>query len=83
MVKVSICVGSACHMKGAYATTQIFQDELKKAGIADKVQLSASYCMGECKDGPCVRVDGVKFHHVDQDRVVSLIQEEIVPRANA
>ena len=37
MVKVSICVGSACHMKGAYATTQLFQEELKKSGVADKV----------------------------------------------
>ena len=31
MVKVSICVGSACHMKGAYATTQMFQEALEKA----------------------------------------------------
>ena len=29
MVKVSICVGSVCHMKGAYATTQLFQEKLK------------------------------------------------------
>jgi len=77
------CVGSAYHMKGAYATTQLFQEKLKKSGVADKVELSASFCMGECKDGPCVRIDGVKFHHVDQDRVASLVQEEIVPRANA
>ena len=35
MVKVSICVGSACHMKGAYATTQLFQEALEKAGITD------------------------------------------------
>ena len=83
MVTVSICVGSACHMKGAYATTQMFQEALEKAGIADKVDLSASFCMGECKDGPCVRVDGVKFHHVDQSRVESLVTEEILPRTQA
>lgn len=72
-------MGSAYHMKGAYATIQLFQEKLKKSGVADKVELSASFCMGECKDGPCVRIDGVKFHHVDQDRVASLVQEEIVP----
>ena len=33
MVKVSICVGSACHMKGAYLTTQMFQEALQKAGL--------------------------------------------------
>ena len=61
----------------------MFQDEIAKAGLTGKVELSASFCMGDCKDGPCVKVDGVKFHHVDQERVASLIQEEIVPRANA
>lgn len=80
MVKVSICVGSACHMKGAYATTQMFQDALKNAGIQDQVELKASFCMGECVNGPCVRVDGEKFYQVDQDQVQSLVENEIIPR---
>lgn len=80
MVKISICVGSACHMKGAYATTQLFQEEIRKAGLEGKVELSASFCMGECKDGPCVKIDGVKFHHVDAARVPSLIAEEVATR---
>ena len=79
MVKVSMCVGSACHMKGAYATTQMFQEALNRLGIADKVELSASFCMGECMNGPCVKINDVKFHKVDQDRVESLIEEEILP----
>lgn len=57
--------------------------ETEEVRRGHKVELSASFCMGECKDGPCVRIDGVKFHHVDQDRMASLVQEEIVPRANA
>lgn len=83
MVKVSICVGSACHMKGAHATTQLFQQELDKLGLSQQVELSASFCMGECKNGPCVRVNGVKFYHVDQDRVASLVREEILPLCGA
>lgn len=82
MVKLSLCVGSACHMKGSYATTQMFKDEIKRRGLEDQVEIAAAFCMGECKDGPCVRIDGVKFRHVDQDRVVSLIEEEILPRLN-
>lgn len=80
MVKVSVCVGSACHMKGAYAATQMFLDALKEAGVQDRVELKASFCMGECVNGPCVRVDGQKFYHVDEARVRSLVDEEIVPR---
>ena len=65
------------------AVDELSDSYLEKAGIADKVYLSASFCMGECKDGPCVRVDGVKFHHVDQSRVESLVAEEILPRTQA
>ena len=83
MVNVSICVGSACHMKGAYATTKIFREELQRAGIADQVHLSASFCMGNCKDGPCVKVNDVLHTHVDAQRVPSLIQEAIVPLIGA
>ena len=83
MVNVSICVGSACHMKGAYATTKLFREELEKAGIADRVHLTASFCMGSCKDGPCAKVNDVTFYHVDAERVPSLIREEIVPLATA
>ena len=79
MVKVSMCVGSACHMKGAYATTQMFQEALSRLGIPDKVELTASFCMGECMNGPCVKINDVKFHKVDQDRVQSLVEEEILP----
>lgn len=79
MIKVSVCVGSACHMKGAYATTQLFQQALAEAGVQEQVELSASFCMGECVNGPCVRINGVKFRHVGQDRVQSLIEEEILP----
>ncbi len=79
MVKVSICVGSACHMKGSHATTQLFQQEIERLGLGSQVELSASFCMGECKSGPCVRVNGVKFYHVDQDRVASLMREEVLP----
>ncbi|MBQ8130120.1 MAG: (2Fe-2S) ferredoxin domain-containing protein [Clostridia bacterium] len=83
MVNVSICVGSACHMKGAYATTKLFREELEKAGIADKVHLTASFCMGNCKDGPCAKVNDTLFHHVDAGRVPSLIAEEIEPLTRA
>ena len=83
MVNVSICVGSACHMKGTYATTKLFREELEKAGIADKVHLTASFCMGNCKDGPCAKVNDTLFHHVDAGRVPSLIAEEIEPLTRA
>lgn len=79
MIQVKICVGSACHVKGSYATTKLFQEKLAKAGLTDQVELSASFCMGECKDGPCVKINGTKFHEVYADQVDRLIDEEIIP----
>ncbi len=57
MVQVSICVGSSCHLKGSYQIIQIFQELIKKYRLEDKVELSASFCLGRCTKGVSVKVD--------------------------
>ena len=80
MVKVSVCVGSACHVNGAYGSTEVFQKALSQPPYAGKVELSASFCMGGCKDGPCFKIDDVRFEHVTAQRAEELIQQEILPK---
>ena len=83
MVKVSICNGPVCRMCGAKELRESFEKELEKAGIADQVELHEGFCMGECKNGPCVRIDGVKFRRMDTSRVAQLIKEEVMPKITA
>lgn len=78
MIKISICKGPVCQLY-AEELTSAFEETLERAGIANRVELTSAFCMGECKNGPCVRINGVKYRHVDEDSAAKLVAQEIVP----
>ena len=51
MITVTICVGSACHIKGARDMISRFSEFLAKEGLEDKVELKGSFCMERCGEG--------------------------------
>lgn len=57
MVKIYICVGSSCHLKGSYQIIKAFEELIKKHGLENKVELNASFCLGQCTRGVSVKVD--------------------------
>ncbi|MEE0732146.1 MAG: (2Fe-2S) ferredoxin domain-containing protein [Acutalibacteraceae bacterium] len=56
-MKVYVCVGSSCHLRGSYDIIQLMKDRLKKNGLEDNVELSAAFCLGKCTQGVSVKVD--------------------------
>jgi NADH:ubiquinone oxidoreductase subunit E len=57
MVQIYICVGSSCHLKGSYQIIQIFEEQIRKNRLENKVELKASFCLGRCTKGVSVKVD--------------------------
>jgi len=57
MVRVYICVGSSCHLKGSYQVIKAFEDLIKKNSLERKVELNASFCLGRCTKGVSVKVE--------------------------
>ena len=45
---LSVCVGSACHIKGSYEVIKILERLIKKEKMEDKIVLKASFCLGNC-----------------------------------
>ena len=60
-MKVSICIGSACHLKGSREIIKEMQELVAKNGVGDKVDLNGAFCSGNCVNGVCVTVDGTLF----------------------
>jgi NADH:ubiquinone oxidoreductase subunit E len=60
-MKVIVCIGSSCHLKGSRVVVEEFQRLLKEHNLKDSVDLSGTFCMGNCQKGVCVTVDGVLF----------------------
>lgn len=58
---VTICIGSSCHLKGSRDIISIVQRLITLNEIEDKVELTGSFCMGQCEKGVCVKVDDEQF----------------------
>ena len=75
-MRVTICIGSACHLKGSREIIQQLQDLVKAHGVADKVDLNGSFCSGNCVNGVCVTVDDA-FHSVTPETVEEFFEKNI------
>ncbi len=58
MMKISVCVGSSCHLKGSPAVIELLKQAVEKNGLQDKVALRAAFCLGKCGgNGVSIQVD--------------------------
>lgn len=46
--KVTVCVGSSCHIRGSRAVLKRFEDVIKNEGLADQLVLAGSFCLERC-----------------------------------
>ena len=52
---VTICLGSACHVKGSHFVLEQLKALIKENNLEDKVTLAGTFCTGNCQKGVCVR----------------------------
>ena len=56
-MRVTVCIGSSCHIKGSRQVVEQLQELITKNGLDDKVELGGTFCMGKCQQGVCVTID--------------------------
>lgn len=78
-MKVTICVGSSCHIKGSRQVVERLQSLIKENRLTDKVELAGSFCMGKCQQGVCVTVDG-EFFSVSPESVGNFFEKNILEK---
>ncbi len=75
---VTVCLGTACHVRGAPSVAEEFERQLKvRAGqtTADgECTLETVNCLGACALGPIVVADGKYYSQVKTDRVKQILQ---------
>lgn len=75
-MKVTVCIGSSCHIKGSRQVVEGLQYLIAKEDLGDKVELGGTFCMGKCQQGVCVTVDD-NFFSVTPDTVKEFFDKEI------
>jgi NADH-quinone oxidoreductase subunit E len=74
----SVCLGTACHVRGAPSIAQEFEDQLKVKRTGEttpdgEFTLETVMCLGACALGPVVVVDGHYFPNVTTVEVKAII----------
>ena len=79
MLKVTICIGSSCHLKGAREVVEELQRLVAEHALKDKVELAGQFCMGNCQNGVCVTVGDEQFSLKPED-TQEFFTRQILPR---
>ncbi len=80
-LRIRVCGGMNCASNGGGRVLEdALQQALEAAGVADKVEIFRAHCLGECHSGPCVRIAGERFYHVQAADAPDLVRDEILPR---
>lgn len=66
-MKITVCIGSSCHIKGSRQVVEQLQTLIREYGLSDKVELAGTFCMGKCDQGVCVTIDDTFFSVAPDD----------------
>lgn len=75
-MKVVVCIGSSCHVKGSRQVVEGLQSLISENNLGDKVELAGTFCLGRCQEGVCVTIDD-HFFSVAPDTVEDFFNNNI------
>ena len=78
-MKVTVCIGSSCHIKGSRQVVEQLQNLINENKLDDKVELGGTFCLGNCQKGVCVTVDE-EFHSVTPETAAEFFAKEILAK---
>ena len=79
MTKITVCIGSSCHIKGSRQIVEALQQLISEKGVGDKIELSGTFCMGQCQQGVCVTVND-DFYSVTPESVADFFEKDVLSK---
>ncbi len=80
MIKLDVCIGSNCHLKGSRAVVEALQKLVANGDLKTKIDLSSVFCMGKCSsNGVSVTVDG-EYYAVTPETVNEFFEDKVLSK---
>ena len=79
MLKITVCIGSSCHIKGSRQVVEQLQYLIAENNIGDKVELGGTFCMVKCQQGVCVTVND-SFYSVTPETTEEFFDKEVLAK---
>lgn len=76
MVELSICVGSACHLKGSYEVIEKFKSYVSDNNLTNSVIIKAAFCLGHCTEAVSVKFNDT-IYSIEPETVKSFFEEVV------
>ena len=78
-MSITICIVSSCHLIGSRTIIQNLEELITERQLNDKIELNGSFCMGECSNGVCVKINDELFS-VSPETVNTFFENEVLRR---
>ena len=78
-MKINICIGSACHLKGSYNIINTFQQMVEEYHLSDRVEVNAAFCFGRCAEAVSVKIDEGEVQSVSGATAREFFMKNILP----
>jgi len=79
-MQLQLCGGSACLSNHSFEVYQALEEELKKNGLAQEIELVTTGCNGFCDTGPLlvVKPDNIYYNHLTVEMIPNLVEEHFL-----
>lgn len=77
-MEIKVCVGSSCHLKGSYDVVQKLKKLIEEKNVGDKVELKASFCLGNCSNGVSMEIDGKLISNVSPENIEEIFEKQVI-----
>ena len=77
-MKITVCVGSSCHIKGSHDILTRIQELIKIHKLEKTVELAASFCLGQCANGVSMKIDDELILNASRDNIDAIFEEKVL-----
>ena len=84
---VKVCVGTACHVKGAMRVYDAFKreldiDETHETDQEGTFTMEKVSCLGCCTIAPVIQIDDITYGNVDTEKVTEILEDFLTAKDN-
>ena len=76
---ITVCLGSACHVKGSHFVLEGLKSLIKQHHVEDKVTLAGTFCTGNCQKGVCVTT-GDTLYSLSPETTADFFEKEVLAK---
>ncbi len=79
-MKICICIGSSCHLKGTEKVIERLQQLIKDNKLINEVELCGSFCLGRCAEGVSMLIDEEPIQNVNINNIDEIFLEKVIKK---